>query len=205
MDTAYTVSEQNKSTITADIIHGEISADDIEIADTFSEPYFYQNKPEMLKMATASSTIHTAYLNGIDDNITVTFKDVISFTKNLSIIDFFISKINHKLNFPTYWIQEGFNKPNIIAKENAIFVCSELFTKYDLIPDKILASKEEGIYITYDLININDNISLVIETYNDNEIAVVVKDNRNKKILYSEDIKNLNFENAIRILKKENF
>ena len=45
--------------------------------------------------------------------------------------------------------------------------------------------------------------SLIIETYNNLETAVVVSDNANKKILYSEDIYGLNFENAIQAFKEK--
>ncbi len=136
--------------------------------------------------------------------ITPAIKETILFTKEQSIIDFLAVKIYNKLIFPNHWKEEGICKPNSIAKENALKVCKNLFKKYDLIPDRILASKENGVFITYDKVNFNENLSLVIETYNDNEIAAVVSDNIKKNILYSADIKEYNLENAIQTFKKTN-
>lgn len=139
-----------------------------------------------------------------DSNNTTTFVDVPSSTKEQSFVTDLQEKIFNKLSFPNHWIQEGIKKPNVAAKNNALQICKELYLKYNFNPDKILPTKEEGIYITYDLVNENTNRSLVIETYNDAETALAICDNLTKKIIYSEDITNNDFTNAIRNFKEAN-
>jgi hypothetical protein len=129
------------------------------------------------------------------------YSDVPSSTKELSFYDSLQQKIFYKLVFPSHWTAEGVNKPNITAKSNAFKICWELYKKYDLHPDRILTTKEEGVYIVYDCIDNRGSRSLIIETYNDAEIGLVVCDNNEKKIVYNEDILDLNFENAVKIFK----
>lgn len=139
-----------------------------------------------------------------DLNNVTTFADVPSSTKEQSFVTNLQEKIFNKLSFPKHWVQEGINKPNLAAKNNALEICKELYLKFNFEPDKILPTKEDGIYITYDLISENSSRSLVIETYNDAETALAICDNINKRILYSEDISDNDFTNAIRIFKEAN-
>ena len=132
-----------------------------------------------------------------------TYEGLTSTTKEASVINNFEQRIFKKLIFPDYWEYEGVLKPNLSAKKNAYEICKEIFKKYDLEPDRILASRENGIFIAYDFVTDSSERSLIIETYNNLETAVVVSDNANKKILYSEDIYGLNFENAIQAFKEK--
>jgi hypothetical protein len=130
------------------------------------------------------------------------FEGITSSTKENSIIDNIEQRIFKKLLFPVYWEQENVRRPNVAAKKNAMEICKKIFDKYDLEPDKILPSKENGIFLSYDLVNDSEQKSLIIETTNNLETAVVISDNISKQILYSEDINGLDFENAIRIFKE---
>jgi hypothetical protein len=105
------------------------------------------------------------------------------------------------LVFPSHWAEEGISKPNITAKSNTFKLCWEIYKKYDLQPDRILPTKEEGVYIVYECIDSRGSRSLVIEAYNDAEIGIVVCDIDKKEIIYNEDIRDMDFENAVRIYK----
>jgi hypothetical protein len=74
------------------------------------------------------------------------------------------------------------------AKKMAFEVCQKLFKNYDFIPDKIAPTKEEGVFLSYDSFNAYTNRSLVVEVYNNLEIAVIVTNNDSKQIDYSEDL-----------------
>lgn len=128
----------------------------------------------------------------------------ISSTKEDSIMEYIEQKIFKKLVFPVSWEKDGISKPNLAAKDNAFNICRKLFESDNLIPDKILASKEEGIFISYDFADDDFNRSLIIETYNNVETAAIVCDNLKKEIVLSEDIYGLSFSNVIRIFKEAN-
>jgi hypothetical protein len=130
------------------------------------------------------------------------YKGLTTTTKEGSVIDDIENRIFKKLNFPSYWESEGVGKPNLRAKQNAFAICKEIFSKYDLQPDKILASREDGVFISYDSSTDIAERSMIIETYNNCETAVVISDNRNKEILYSEDIYGIEFKNAVRAFKE---
>lgn len=122
-------------------------------------------------------------------------------TKEQAVIDNIEQKLFYKIYFPKDWKIEGINTPNMAAKEKALAVCKELFEKYDLVPDKIASTKEEGVFLRYDYVNYTKNISLIIEVYNTLETAALVCDNQLKKNCYSEDIQRLDFTNAIQNFK----
>lgn len=131
----------------------------------------------------------------------ITYYEIPSSTKELSFYDSLQQKVFYKLFFPSHWADEGVSRPNITAKKNAFNLCWEIYKKYDLQPDRILSTKEEGVYIVYDCIDSRGSRSLAIEAYNDAEIGVVVCDNDEKEIIHNEDILDMNFENAVRIYK----
>jgi|GEM_PF-3086875 hypothetical protein len=137
----------------------------------------------------------------IDRVYEVLVENILFPTHEYSRIEEFSQKI-YNLEFPGHWVEEGINKPNILAKDNAVSICKQLYTRYNLIPSSILPTKEEGIYIDYDNFDSDKSLSLIIETYNDSATAVVVYDNINNNTLYSEDINELNFEKAVRSFKE---
>ena len=128
--------------------------------------------------------------------------DIPSTTQEFSFYDHMQQKVFTKLFFPPHWANEGIKKPNITAKNNAFMLCMNLYKKYNIEPDRILSTKEEGAYIVYETIDLSGSRSLVIEAYNDSDIGVVVKDNEKKEIIYNEDINGMNFENAVRVYKE---
>jgi hypothetical protein len=139
-----------------------------------------------------------------DLNLGTTYENEQSSTKEQSFVKSLQEKIFDKLSFPKHWLEEGISKPNFTARTNALRICEELYLKYNLDPDKILPTKEEGVYITYDTVSEYESRSLVIEAYNDAETALAICDKINKRILYSEDITDYDFSNAIKIFKETN-
>ena len=118
-----------------------------------------------------------------------------------AVFDNLEQRIFRKLRFPEQWTKEGVSKPNAAAKEKCLAYCKEMFDKYLLIPDLILSSKEDGVYISYDLINDTSNRTLILEIYNNLEAALIVCDNATKKTIYSEDLFEMNFKDAIEVFK----
>lgn len=118
-----------------------------------------------------------------------------------AVFDNLEQRIFRKLRFPEQWNKEGIGRPNAAAKEKCLAYCKDIFNKYFLIPDLILSSKEEGIYVSYDIINDVSNRTLILEIYNNLESALIVCDNVAKKTVYSEDLFEMNFKNAIEVFK----
>jgi len=77
--------------------------------------------------------------------------------------------------------------------EESIEVCKLLANKYGIHPLNILKEVPEGSFLRYQ--NIEKNTELIITV--DSEIALVVTDYVNKAIIYSEDIKDMDFSSAI--------
>jgi hypothetical protein len=100
-----------------------------------------------------------------------------------------------RLVLPAYWKDEDVEPPNSTAQRNAIKICHKIFDNYRLIPDVVACTKENGVYLRFT----GGNKSFVIEAYNGGEIAAVVNDDANKKILDSGDIRNLDFDAIVKI------
>jgi hypothetical protein len=105
-----------------------------------------------------------------------------------------LDKINN-LILPAYWEEEGVEPPNLTAQKNTNRICYQLFDSNKLIPRTVACTKENGVYLNF----VNGDKSLIIEAYNTGEIGVVVNDNALKKILYNEEIKNLDFDASVKI------
>lgn len=133
-----------------------------------------------------------------NDTEQTSYEDIPSSTKELSFYNTLQQKVFYKLRFPPHWAAEGVHAPNVTAKTNGFKICWELYKKYDLHPDRILSTKEEGVYIVYECTDSRGSRSLIIEAYNDGEIGLVVCDNQTKKVIYNEDIINMNFEDAVK-------
>ncbi len=94
------------------------------------------------------------------------------------------------------WEVEGIKPPNIFCKNKTKEICISLYDKYDIIPRKVDASIEEGIYVLY--LNPRNNKTLEIEIYNDLDVAAIVTDNNINKIISSQDIEQNSFDYIIR-------
>lgn len=104
-----------------------------------------------------------------------------------------------RLPFPRRWEAEGIDRPNMAAKIESFSIIQKLLEEYQLIPISIAASIEEGICITYNNVTGWQDKSLIIEVYNDLEIALIVTDNKKKKTIYGADVRNSDFETAVEI------
>jgi len=65
-------------------------------------------------------------------------------------------------------------------------------------PIRINPTREEGIFISYR--NFNNNRELMVEVYTNLEVAALVNDAANKRILYSEDSKGCHFVFVLEML-----
>jgi hypothetical protein len=104
--------------------------------------------------------------------------------------EFRINNVKH----PDHWLHEGIATPTEDCKKLTLEVCNHIFKTYNLLPTIIASTVEEGIYLRFD----KNTKSLIIEVYNDLEIAALVNDA--KKISGFEDIKNLDFSRMINLL-----
>jgi hypothetical protein len=110
-------------------------------------------------------------------------------------------KIYSKLFFPPHWEEEGVAKPNEAAKLGAFAVCKSLLETYGLIPDRIVPSIEGGVYISYTEKRDAVEKTLEVEVYNTSEVAALVNLDSERRILYSEDIRNMRFEKVMKVFK----
>jgi hypothetical protein len=92
---------------------------------------------------------------------------------------------------PAKWILKGTQPPTVKARELAYEVWESLYRKFGLLPIRISASVEGGITLSYHQ-PINGRV-LAVEVYNDLEVAALI--NEGRTIVYSEDVKNLDFDN----------
>ena len=105
-----------------------------------------------------------------------------------------LNLIFNKMYFPESWKAKGVAPPNITAKFMAFDICDSLFKDYGIIPYIVTPTIEEGVYIEYDK---NGEIALEIEVFNDLDVVAIVSNYKTKQMLYSEEIKGLNFSNVI--------
>ncbi len=105
-------------------------------------------------------------------------------------------KMIDQIRFRKDWEKKKINPPNILSKHLTIEICFHLFDKYELIPQRINASIEGGILITY--LNTQNQYTLSVEIYNDLQVAALVNDNNAKKIVKSQDITDLTFDGIMR-------
>jgi hypothetical protein len=119
-------------------------------------------------------------------------------TKENSVIEKIDARIFNRLTFPKYWEEENILQPNMLSKVKAFEICRHLFKEYNLIPDRIASTREEGIFLAFE--TDGGERTLILEIYNDLDASMLINDNINKKILYTEDVLNLDFAKAIEIL-----
>jgi len=97
------------------------------------------------------------------------------------------------MRFSKKWSDEGIAEPTMTCKVLASNMAKQLFFRESLIPIRVLPSIEEGIMLTYH--NPENSKTLMIEIYNDGDIAGIV--NQNKMILICHDVKNEDFKDLI--------
>jgi hypothetical protein len=110
-------------------------------------------------------------------------------------------RIFSKLFFPPHWIADGVAKPNEAAKLGAFEVCKLLLKKYSLWPDRIASSIEGGVFISYTKKRDSVEKTLGVEVYNTSEVAALVNLDSEKRILYSEDIRDMHFEQVMKVFR----
>lgn len=103
-----------------------------------------------------------------------------------------------EIHLPLKWLEKGITEPNIASKQKTRDICFFLYEKHQIIPSKIVPSKEEGVTIIYK--NYDHNRSLFIEVYNNLEVAALVNDDLKKEIIAGDDIKEMGFNNIIKKL-----
>jgi hypothetical protein len=121
----------------------------------------------------------------------------ISSTNNI-VLEKIESRIFNRLSFPSHWAGDDVVPPNMASKVKAFEICRNLFENHTLIPDRIACTKEEGVFLAFDT-NSGER-TLVIEIYNDLEVGLLVNDNVEKRVLFSEEITDLDFSPAVNIL-----
>lgn len=144
-------------------------------------------------------TIGTIEITTNKDNYLEYNKNRIS-TKDDSVIDRIEQQIFDKLYFPKHWEEENIDQPNQSAKMKSLEICKYLFKEYNLIPSRIAPTKEVGIFLSYENPAQTSDRTLIIEIYNNLEVAALINDNSSKKILYSADITDFGFSDAYKYL-----
>lgn len=117
--------------------------------------------------------------------------------EDLSSIESIAKDIFEKINFPIAWEQEGVEKPNLASKSRAFDICKAIFFEYNFLPNKVAPTKEVGIYLSYE--NKSQSKSLIIEIYNNLEVAAIVTNNSKRTIEYSEDVYGLQLDNVVKV------
>jgi hypothetical protein len=145
---------------------------------------------------------HFETTNNFDQNDGKPFSYKSRSTASFIVHEKVTSMIFEQLYFPMEWEEEKISKPNLVSKQTALIVCKSLFDTYCLMPDKISPTKEEGVFMRFDYSSGKTKKSLIIEVYNTLEIAAIVTNNDTKEVVFNIDIEKLQFNNAIKFLKK---
>jgi hypothetical protein len=100
---------------------------------------------------------------------------------------------------PQRWREDGVVPPNHNAKQKGAELVSFLYNKFSMIPIKIGATVEGGIFLKFNSLYSGNDIA--IEIYNDLDVAALVT--RNKKPILAIDIHNeKDLEMAIEVFQK---
>jgi len=97
------------------------------------------------------------------------------------------------MEIPEHWKEEGTEPPSKDCIELVEKIKTQLLEKYNLTPRSTLPSIEGGIMLIFE----KKGISLLIEVYNDFDIASLINNDKEKKIIFSVNISDLNFEEVI--------
>ena len=101
-------------------------------------------------------------------------------------VDSFLATLHRDIAVPEAWRREGVEPPSQPCVEAALGLSRRLFAEYGIIPYKVTASKEGGVYLAYKS-PANSNI-LRIEVDNELDVVAVVSDG--KAILASAVLEN---------------
>jgi DNA-binding PadR family transcriptional regulator len=107
-----------------------------------------------------------------------------------------LNKIYQKiqtLEIPMHWKNDKTENPNQVSRRNAYLICCLLHDKYKILPDIVSSTIENGVYLRYG----NGPKTFIVEAYNTAEIGGIV--NKDKSILFSEEIQDFNFDNCVSI------
>ncbi len=91
---------------------------------------------------------------------------------------------------PAKWILAGVQPPTAECCAKSYEIWQHLYNKFGLLPVRVSASVEGGITLSYE--NATNGRTLIVETYNDLEVAALINDS--KRIAYSENIDALDFD-----------
>ncbi len=100
------------------------------------------------------------------------------------------------VSLPKWWLEEGAPPPMIGAKEKGADEVEDVYKFFGLIPEKVSATVEGGVFLKY--FDRRTQNSLVIEIYNDLKVAAIVT--RGKGIIASADVNNN--EDLARVITK---
>lgn len=75
---------------------------------------------------------------------------------------------------PLRWRQEGVNEPTDDCRQLCLRLAEKLFLDYGLLPSKVVASRQEGLYLDYK--SLHSGRSLGIEADNELDVVAVVSD-----------------------------
>jgi hypothetical protein len=113
-----------------------------------------------------------------------------------SIHNHILNNMINQVRLKNEWIEEGVSEPNVSCKNKTYNICIFLFNHYGIIPQRITASIEEGVFIQY--LNVQNKKTLSIEIYNDLDVAALVNDIVKKHIILAANIRNMSFESVIK-------
>ena len=154
------------------------------------------NKPDSVDKA---DKIINRYLKSTKKLIDDRIKEYVEL--NIDIANKFKSLMG-KYPFPIEWKMDGIKPPSGQCTDKTLKICFFLYKIYGLMPHRIAPSSEEGWFIYY--INANNNQrTLSIEVYNENMETVVLV-NENKRIIYVNEIEDLDFKGVIEIYENGN-
>lgn len=91
----------------------------------------------------------------------------------------------HAIKLPKKWVLEGIKPPNFLSKELAEKIAIYIYNRFQLFPNRVSASIEEGVFLYYK--NFHKEKELSLEVYNDLEISGII--NQSNNILKTFDIK----------------
>lgn len=123
--------------------------------------------------------------------------DLASTTSLDPIEDHLIAKV-YSVILPEKWRSEGISPPTIKCKEISSELVLTFYHDYTIIPERISATIEGGIFVKY--IDYVSGNCLSIEVYNDLDIVAIITNN--KQIVKIIDIDDENIKKTISIFQK---
>lgn len=109
-----------------------------------------------------------------------------------------ITSLVYSTYIPEKWKKENITAPTLTCKKITENISHTIYRDYGMIPNRISATIEEGIFINYK--NFDNSRILSIEVYNDLDIAAILTEG--KSIIKTVDIINESFTEIIKIFKE---